>query len=110
MYRLDYAPPLLKLVGIDATHGADLLTVFDRARTTVGKLTTLLGGRRALAAVSDRMQDYWLKFAIDGSVNAAWPRHDASVRASLVFDNPDRVENDTRSDRRLAWDDFSHLH
>jgi para-nitrobenzyl esterase len=110
MYRLDYAPPLLHLLGVDATHGADLLTVFDRARTSVAKLTTLLGGRRALAGVSERMQDYWLRFATDGTVDAAWPQHDASTRASLVFDNPDRVENDSRADRRVAWDDFIHLH
>jgi para-nitrobenzyl esterase len=110
MYRLDYAPPLLHLVGIDATHGADLLTVFDRSRTTVAKLTTLLGGRKALAAVSERMQDYWLRYAVDGSVNTAWPQHDETARASLIFDNPDRVENDSRADRRRAWDEFIHLH
>jgi para-nitrobenzyl esterase len=110
MYRLDYAPPLLRLLGIDATHGADLLTVFDRARTPVGRVTTLLGGRTALAAVSKRMQDYWLRFAVDGSVDAAWPPHDAALRASLVFDDPDRVEHDTRADRRRAWDEFIHLH
>jgi para-nitrobenzyl esterase len=110
MYRLDFAPPLLKLLGIDATHGADLLTVFDRANTSVARLTTLLGGRKALAALSKRMQDYWLRFATDGTVAASWPRHDASGRASLIFDNPDRVENDTRADRRHAWDDFIHLH
>jgi para-nitrobenzyl esterase len=110
MYRLDYAPPLLKLVGIDATHGADLLTIFDRARTPVARLTTSLGGRTALAAVSERMQNHWLQFAIDGSVDAAWPQHDAHRRASLIFDDPDRVEDDTRADRRRAWDEFIHLH
>jgi para-nitrobenzyl esterase len=110
LYRLDYAPPLLRLLGIDATHGADLLTVFDRTRTSVGRLTTLLGGARAFAAVSARMQDYWLRFAIDGRVDASWPQHDAIGRASLIFDNPDRIENDSRSDRRRAWDQFIHLH
>jgi para-nitrobenzyl esterase len=110
MYRLDYAPRLLRLLGIDSTHGADLLTVFDRSRTAVARLTTLLGGSRALTAVSQRMQDYWLRFAIDGSVDTAWPQHDASRRASLIFDNPDRVEDDSRSDRRRAWDEFIHLH
>ena len=110
MYRLDYAPRLLRVLGIDATHGADLLTVFERTRTPVGRLTTLMGGSRALSAISRRMQDYWLRFAIDGSVDAAWPGHDAIARASLVFDNPDRVEDDSRSDRRLAWDEFIHLH
>jgi para-nitrobenzyl esterase len=110
MYRLDYAPRLLHLLGIDATHGADLLTVFDRSRTSIARLITILGGSRALAAVSKRMQDYWLQFAIDGTVDAAWPQHDANRRASLIFDNPDRVENDSRSDRRRAWDAFVHLH
>ncbi|HEX3680243.1 MAG TPA: carboxylesterase/lipase family protein [Galbitalea sp.] len=110
MYRLDYAPRLLRVLGIDATHGADLLTVFDRSRTPVGRMTTILGGSRAFATVGRRMQDYWLQFATDGSVDAAWPRHDASRRASLVFDSPDRVEDDSRSDRRRAWDEFIHLH
>jgi para-nitrobenzyl esterase len=110
MYRLDYAPPLLRLLGIDSTHGADLLTVFDRARTPVARLTTLLGGGSALAAVSRRMQDYWLHFATDGSVDATWPQHDAVTRATLIFDHPDRVEDDSRSERRRAWDEFIHLH
>jgi len=56
------------------------------------------------------MQDYWLSYAIDGTVDATWPRHDPLQRASLIFDNPDRVEYDTRSDRRVAWDNFIHLH
>jgi para-nitrobenzyl esterase len=110
LYRLDYAPPLLKLIGIDATHGADLLTVFDRAKTPLGRLITLLGGRSALSSVSQRMQDYWLRFAIDGTVDAAWPQHDATDRASLIFDTTDRVESDSRADRRAAWDLFRHVH
>ena len=81
-----------------------------RARTRVAGLTTLLGGRPALAGVSERMQDYWLSFARHGTVDAAWPQHDPSTRATLIFDHPDRVENDSRSDRRRAWDDFIHLH
>jgi para-nitrobenzyl esterase len=110
MYRLDYATPLLRAVGIDSTHGADLLTVFGRTRSAVARLTTLLGGGRALAALSGRMQGYWLRYAVDGTVDASWPRHDPQARASLIFDNPDRVEFDTRADRRAAWDQFIHLH
>jgi para-nitrobenzyl esterase len=110
LYRLDYAPPLLRAVGIDSTHGADLLTVFDRTRSWVGRLVTLLGGRTAFAAVGRRMQDYWLTYATDGTVDAMWPRHDPQRRASLIFDNPDRVEYDSRSDRRAAWNQFIHLH
>ncbi|MCU1551021.1 MAG: carboxylesterase [Glaciihabitans sp.] len=110
VYRLDYAPPLLKAARIDATHGADLLTVFGRTTSTVGSLTTLFGGRGALAEVSRRMQDYWFQFAKDGSVDASWPQYDTVRRANLIFDARDRVEPDSRADRRRAWDAFSHLH
>jgi para-nitrobenzyl esterase len=110
MYRLDYAPPLLKALGIDATHGADLLTVFGRTASAVGRLTTLGGGARDLAAVSRRMQDYWFEFAATGTMDASWPQYDSERRASLTFDAPDRVEFDTRADRRRAWDGFIHMH
>jgi para-nitrobenzyl esterase len=110
LYRLEYAPPLLRALGIDATHGADLLTVFGRTRSAVGKLVTLGGGARALAAVSERMQDAWFRFAIDGTVDASWPKYDIASRANYVFDHPDRIEYDSRSDRRAAWDAFTHMH
>jgi para-nitrobenzyl esterase len=110
MYRLDYAPPLLRLLGIDSTHGADLTTVFDRAGATVARLSTLLGGHKALHELSRRMQDYWLAYATDGTVDAAWPQHDESRRACMIFNNPDVVLNDSRRDRRLAWEKFIHLH
>jgi para-nitrobenzyl esterase len=110
LYRLDYAPPLLKALGIDATHGADLLTVFGRTRSWVGRLSTLFGGAAELRAVSTRMQDYWFRFATNGAVDDAWPRYEAATRANYIFDSPDRVESDSRADRRRAWDDFKHLH
>ncbi|HEY4267420.1 MAG TPA: carboxylesterase/lipase family protein [Galbitalea sp.] len=110
VYRLDYAPPLLRAVSIDATHGADLLTVFGRTRSWVGRLATLLGGAKALAAVSDRMQDAWFQYATDGSVDASWPPYDTKTRANYIFDKTDRVELDSRADRRRAWDVFVHVH
>lgn len=110
VYRLDCAPPLLKALSIDATHGADLLTVFGRTRSWVGKLTTLLGGAKALAGVSARMQDAWFRFATDGTVDESWPKYDTATRANYVFDGEDRVEPDSRADRRRAWDAFTHVH
>jgi para-nitrobenzyl esterase len=110
VYRLEYATPLLRALQIDATHGADLLTVFDRTRTAVGKLTTLFGGANTLAAISQRMQDFWFRFAVDGTVDASWPQYDKATRANYIFDDPDRVELDSRADRRAAWDAFTHMH
>jgi para-nitrobenzyl esterase len=110
LYRLDYAPPALRVAQIDATHGLDLLTVFGRTRTWVGRLATLLGGRRAFDAVSARMQEHWARFALTGTVDSAWPTYDARERRSLIFDHPDRVESDSLADRRRAWDLFNHVH
>lgn len=103
LYRLDFAPRLMQLIGLDATHGADLLTVFGRTRTPVGRAISLLGGGRALDAVSERMQDHWHRFAVDGSVGPEWPAYDEESRRSLVFDEVDRVETDGRRAKRLAW-------
>jgi para-nitrobenzyl esterase len=110
LYRLDYAPRAMKLLRFDATHGLDLLTVFGRTRTAVGRLITALGGRRAFGEVSERMQRYWLQFVQTGEVDSSWPIYDDELRSSIVFDNQDRVELDSRSDRRLAWDGFVHVH
>jgi len=103
LYRLDYAPQLLRLLGIDATHGADLLTVFGRTRTPVGRVISVLGGGRALEEVSERMQRHWHRFAVDGSVDATWPAFDTQHRRALVFDEVDRIETDGRRSKRLAW-------
>jgi para-nitrobenzyl esterase len=110
LYRLDYAPPAMRLIGMDATHGLDLLTVFGRTRTWVGRATTILGGGRALNSVSSRMQDHWARFALSGSVDSGWPVYTPDTRSTMIFDNPDRVEPDSRADRRRAWDLFTHLH
>lgn len=103
LYRLDYAPRLMKLIGLDATHGADLLTVFGRTHTPVGRAISMLGGGRELDAVSERMQDHWHRFAVDGSVDEEWPVYDERNRRSLVFDDVDRIEADGRRERRVAW-------
>lgn len=105
-YRLDFAPRALRLIGFDAAHGADLLTVFGRTSSAVGTATTLLGGRRALAGVSGRMQQRWAQFAIDGVVADDWPGYDAATRSTLVFDTVDRVEHDPRRTKRLAWEGY----
>ncbi|MBC7723556.1 MAG: carboxylesterase/lipase family protein [Burkholderiaceae bacterium] len=107
LYRLDAAPRLLRVLGLDATHGLDLLTVFGRTRTTVGRLLGLLGGGAALLGVSKRMQDHWYRFAVDGTVDPAWPAWTPQTRECLVFGGAirgaDRIEADPRASRRKAW-------
>jgi para-nitrobenzyl esterase len=106
-YRFDLAPRLLRLAGIDATHGAELVPVFGDVDGAFGRLQTVLGGRPTLRAVSARMQAHWLHFARHGAPGPGWPAYDAERRRTLVFDETDRVESDPRAERRRAWAGFT---
>ncbi|EOM75754.1 carboxylesterase/lipase family protein [Rhodococcus rhodnii] len=52
MYRYDFAPRLLRLLRLHATHALELFAVFGEGDSVVGRLLTALGGRRGLRAVS----------------------------------------------------------
>ncbi|WP_022884108.1 carboxylesterase/lipase family protein [Glaciibacter superstes] len=105
-YRFDAAPLLVRLMGLDATHGIELFPLFDRLNGVTGRGMTLLGGRRAFQAVGARMQRWWLNFARQGKPDAAWPRYDEARRLTLIIDVIDRVEADPLGDRRRAWGRF----
>ena len=105
-YRFDIAPRLAKLLGLDATHGIELFAVFDRARTPFGRVMGSLGGFRDFERTGRRMRANWLRFAREGTVDAGWPPYTEDRRATLIIDSEDRVEDDPRSERRIAWRDF----
>jgi para-nitrobenzyl esterase len=105
-YRFDVATPILKLVGLDATHGLEMYTLFDQLDTPVARAITSLGGRRFYAAAGARMRANWVRFAVRNAPSEDWPRYAADARATLIIDEEDRVENDPRSLRRLAWNAF----
>ncbi|TFB95352.1 carboxylesterase/lipase family protein [Cryobacterium sp. HLT2-28] len=105
-YRFDAAPRLVRLLGLDATHGLELFPLFDRLDGWFGRSMTALGGRRAFAAIGARMQRWWLAFAATGEPDAAWPPYDEAGRRTLIIDAVDRVESDPLGDRRVAWGRF----
>ncbi|GAA1752053.1 carboxylesterase/lipase family protein [Agromyces humatus] len=105
-YRFDFAPRLLKLVGLDATHGVEMFALFDRTDVPLARVITSLGGYEEYAAAGERMRQHWLRFVETGAPGPAWPRYDEQTRSTLVIDDSDRVEADPRSERRRAWDAF----
>ena len=105
-YRFDSAPRLLKVLGIDATHGLELFALFDRMDGWFGRAMGILGGRLSFKRVGERMQQRWLRFAHDGTVDADWPKYTARKRRTLIIDTVDRVEQDPRGERRRAWQEF----
>lgn len=104
-YRFDIAPRLVRLAGYDATHGLELFALFDRMDGWFGRAMGLLGGRRAFKAAGERMQRNWVSFARDGQLTD-WPRYTRRRRRTLIIDVVDRIEEDPRRERRIAWQDF----
>jgi len=105
-YRFDFAPPMLKLVGLDATHGLEMFTLFDELDGPIPRIITSLGGRRAYAAAGERMRRNWVEFAVSGAPGDEWPDYTAGTRSTLIIDEADRVEDDPRRIRRQAWNAF----
>ncbi|MCW4386224.1 carboxylesterase/lipase family protein [Salinibacterium sp. SYSU T00001] len=106
MYRLDFATPMMRLLGLGATHGMDMPAFFGNLGSGMGRIMTLLGGRRAYAAVGDRMLAAVASLARTGSPGRDWPQYDAERRVTRIIDREDRLESDPRGERRRAWGDF----
>lgn len=104
-YRFDIAPRLVRLAGFDATHGLEMFALFDLMDGLFGRTVGLLGGRRPFKRAGERMRSHWLSFARDGSL-ARWPSYSSRKRRTLIIDVVDRVEEDPRGERRLAWQEF----
>ncbi|WP_374116511.1 carboxylesterase/lipase family protein [Hoyosella sp. YIM 151337] len=103
MYRYDFAPRLLRVLRMGATHATELPAVFGTLDSRAAKALTTVGGKASLAGISDRIQDQWLSFAKTGSPLANWPAYEAPSRATKIFDVEDRIESDPRAARRIAW-------
>jgi para-nitrobenzyl esterase len=104
-YRYDFAPRLLRLSGIDATHGTEMAAVFG-ARG-LSRVLTAFGGRAELRAVTRRVQEHWISFARTGTPGPGWPGYDTADRRTLIVDAEDRVECDPRRARRQAWTGYA---
>lgn len=102
-YRYDYAPRPLQWSGFGATHGTELLAVFDVYETRLGGLLTAAGDRGSARRVSRDLQRRWRSFSRTGVPGADWPRYTDAQRATMIFDRRSRVEFDPVPERREAW-------
>lgn len=105
-YEFDFAPPLMRITGLGALHGAELPHVFDTHVPRIVAFGAVSAGRR----LTDRMQSRWTSFAEIGDPNPLgmapfWPRYDTESRLTYVFDGRDRVVSDPQGDLRRAWGD-----
>jgi Carboxylesterase type B len=105
-YRFDFAPRMMRVAGLDATHGIELFALFDSTNEPVARAMTVLGGRTAFADVGARMRKRWLDFACTGVLGPDWPAYADATRTTLIIDVADRQEHDPHRERRLAWAAF----
>ncbi|MCR2808687.1 MULTISPECIES: carboxylesterase family protein [unclassified Microbacterium] len=102
-YRFDVAPRLMRWAGLDATHGLELLALFEQGDARLARTMTSLGGRKAFDTAGARMRDAWLRFAAVGAPPESWPSYAAPERLTLIIADQDRVQADPRAERRRAW-------
>jgi para-nitrobenzyl esterase len=103
VYRFDHAAWSLRLLGLGATHGSEIVHVQHSYGSYLGRKVHPLG-RRVQPSVGRRMQRTWLNFATTG-LDDDWPRYDAQRRRTRVIRS---ARDDTVADpdgvRRAAWD------
>ena len=101
MYRFDHTTWTLKVLGLGATHGSEIVHIQHSYGSYLGRKLHPLG-RRVQPSVGRRMQRLWLDFATEG--RSVWPRFDTATRKTLVIRSTrDVTVEDPDGARRAAW-------
>ena len=86
-----------------AVHGTDVSASLYGYQNSIGG-----GGSPQQRALWAKFASAWVAFAKSGDPNNSkipkWPVYDATARATMVFDNDSRVENDPRNEIRKFWE------
>ena len=80
-----------------AVHGTDVSASFHNYRDAIGG-----AGSPQQRALWKNFATAWVAFAKTGNPN--WPAYETSKRATMIFDNDTRVENDPQAEIRKFWD------
>ncbi|MDH6247012.1 para-nitrobenzyl esterase [Mycobacterium sp. OTB74] len=102
VYRFDHTTWTLKVLGLGATHGSEIVHIQHSYGSYLGRLLHPLG-RQVQPSVGRRMQRMWLDFASAGVSD--WPVYDTDQRATRVITSTkDEIVDDPDKVRRAAWD------
>jgi len=107
-YRFDHASWTLRVAGLGATHGSEIVHILHTYGSHLGRRLHPLG-RWLTPALGRRMQRTWLDFATAGRSDGQpwsndWPRYDTLRRATRVISSSsDVVVDDPDLARRSAW-------
>ncbi|EHB50427.1 Carboxylesterase [Mycolicibacterium rhodesiae JS60] len=102
VYRFDHTTWTLRMLGLGATHGSEIVHIQHSYGSYLGRKLHPLG-RRVQPAVGRRMQRTWLNFATHGALDN-WPRYDTARRPTRVIRSARDVSiDDPDEQRRQAW-------
>src|SRR5262245_4456600 len=86
-----------------ALHMAEIPFVFDN----IANAETMTHKLPEAQALADKMSNAWIAFARTGSPATKelpqWSPYSADHRATMIFDNTPRIENDPARELRLFW-------
>src|SRR5262245_1364603 len=86
---------------LKSPHTIEIPFAFDNIKAA----TRLTGGGPEAMALADKVSDTWIAFARSGVPNTPklprWTPYNATDRATMVFNNESRVENDPIREQRL---------
>ena len=111
MYRFDHFGFSLRMLGLGATHGSEIVHIQHSYGSFLGRKMHPLG-RRLAPSVGRRMQRAWLDFSAKGwetgeiewSSGQDWPIYDTERRLTrIILSSRDKVVADPDSARRAAW-------
>lgn len=121
MYRFDFAPVILKMMGIKAMHAMELSPIFGDLQASRIATFNRIGAKGELEDLRGLMQFYWGNFIHTGNPNHGvaqpeehygyWPRYvqpddTAPGRATMIFDDESKIVYDPRSSFRRAWSQY----
>lgn len=111
MYRFDFAPALLRWLGLGAMHSMELTPIFGDMNASRMSGLNVRNSRLALEQLGEQMQFHWARFIHHGQPSEAWPSYHTAGdtepgRATMVFDQESRVIYDPFSQRRRAWSEY----
>ncbi|KWX67558.1 carboxylesterase [Mycobacterium sp. NAZ190054] len=105
MYRFDHFGLSLRMLGLGATHGSEIVHIHHSYASFVGRKLHPLG-RRIQPSVGRRMQRAWLDFACNSRDvdDEHWPLYETRARLTrLIASTRDVMASDPDRDRREAW-------
>jgi para-nitrobenzyl esterase len=111
VYRFDHTPATLRVTGLGAVHGSEIVHILHTYGSHLGRRLHPLGAWWT-PAVGRRMQRTWLEFASAAGAarpwSSDWPCYDTGRRTTRIIRSRNDVSvDDPDGPRRSAWQEVS---